>query len=170
MIEKSSSLDTFAAIATTLTVSGRDGMSLPSAAAHNGIRLPLTHGERPFPRPNAPKITTAAQLRDELTKLRERMQPFLQNLAPPMPTTRVLRPMEDFQWRIETPADRASFAAVLGGCGDWDVVRIPHYGPPLGVATTLYRTEFDLAEEIFSHERQVVCLDAVDYRCQVYLK
>ena len=169
MIEKSSSLDTFAAIATTLTVSGRDGMSLPSAAAHNGIRLPLTHGERPFPRPSAPKITTAAQLRDELTKLRERMQPFLQNLAPPMPTTRVLRPMEDFQWRIETPADRASFAAVLGGCGDWDVVRIPHYGPPLGVATTLYRTEFDLAEEIFSHERQVVCLDAVDYRCQVYL-
>lgn len=169
MIEKSSNIDTFAAIATELVALGIEGMQLPDAAARNHTRLPLTHGERRTPRPRAAKITTAEQLRGEFSKSRERMQPFLQDLAPPLPATRDVWRMEHFQWRIETPEDRSDFASVLSGGGGWEPVRIPHYGPPLGIATTLYRAEFDLSEKMVSHERQVICLDAVDYRCQVYL-
>jgi len=169
MIEKSSNIDTFAAIATEVVAQAREGMQLPDAASRNDSRLHLTNNQRRTPRLRAPKITTAEQLREELAKFRERMQPFLQNLAPPLPATRVVWAMEHFQWRIETPEDRSQFAAVLRGDGDWEPVRIPHYGPPLGIASTLYRAEFDLPDEMFSRERQVICLDAVDYRCQVYL-
>ncbi|MEX1115446.1 MAG: glycoside hydrolase family 2 TIM barrel-domain containing protein [Akkermansiaceae bacterium] len=169
MIEKSSTIDPFAAIASLLVAQGREGMQLPEAAPHNDTSLPLTYGDSQTPRPRVAKITTAEQLREELAKSRERMQPFLQNLAPPLPQTRGVRRMEDFQWRIEMPEDRSNFGSVLSGGGDWDQVHIPHYGPPLGIARTLYRAEFALMEDMFHHERQVICLDAVDYRCQVYL-
>lgn len=169
MIQKSSNIDQFAAIATELVAQGRSGMQLPATVARNTTLLPLTPGPRKSPRLSAPKITTNEQLRDALMKLQTQMHPFLLDLAPPLPLTREVYKMQNFQWRIETPDDRACFAKVLNGAGAWNSVQIPHYGPPLGVANTLYRAEFDLAEKMFSLDRQVICLDAVDYRCQVYL-
>lgn len=169
MNDNSSNIDCFAAIATVRASEGREGMQLPLALQRPVERLPLTHGARAQKRLIAPKIRTAEELTTELGRLRERMQPFLQDLAPALPATRGIFTMDRFQWRIETPEDRSGFMAVLNGGGSWEEVSIPHYGPPLGAATTLYRSEFALPESLFIQERQILCFDAVDYRCQVYL-
>ena len=169
MKETSANLDCFATIATTLVPEGREGMLLPEPLQCPQIRLPLTAGERQTPRPQISKSTTPEEVRAELVALRERMSPFLLDLAPPLPTTRGVFVMEHFQWRVETAEDRAGFLEVMQGAGTWEKVGIPHYGPPLGPASTLYRAEFDFPEWMFSRDRQVLCFDAVDYRCQVYL-
>jgi hypothetical protein len=74
------------------------------------------------------------------------MKPFLQDHSPKLPTTRDVLKIEAFQWLIETPADRANFSSVQQGGGIWEQIKVPHYGPPLGPAATLYRTEVDLAQ------------------------
>ncbi|MEY3479369.1 MAG: hypothetical protein RIQ71_144 [Verrucomicrobiota bacterium] len=97
------------------------------------------------------------------------MQPFLQDLAPALPATRVVFEIKRCQWREETAADRTSFADALSGQGEWTAVDLPHYGPPLGPAATLYRAELDLPAALFEAEKRILCFDGVDYRCQVYL-
>ena len=169
MNEKSSYIDRFAAIATARSENKRDGMAIPAFLARPLEHLPLTMGARQTPRPVAPKIRTEDELKSALAALRERMQPFLADQAPGIPVTRDIHPMDHFQWRVETPEDRGGFLSVLNGGGSWEDVRIPHYGPPLGPASTLYRSAFDLPESLFSKDRQILCFDAVDYRCQVYL-
>jgi hypothetical protein len=169
MQKQKAAVDTFAAIATELVSDRHAGLEAPSPAHKSSTHLPLQHGLLETPRPIAKKISTPEQLCSELAALRERMAPFLANLAPELSCHRPILEVLDFQWRIETPQDRAEFASVQNGSGEWQRVSIPHYGPPLGPASTLYRQEMDLPEEMFSRERQVLCFDAVDYRCQVYL-
>ena len=169
MQKQKAAVDTFAAIATELVSDRHAGLEAPSPAHKSSTHLPLQHGLLETPRPISRKISTPEQLCSELAALRERMAPFLANLAPELPCRRPIIEVRDFQWRIETPQDRAEFASVQNGSGEWQRVSIPHYGPPLGPASTLYRQEMDLPEEMFSRERQVLCFDAVDYRCQVYL-
>ena len=169
MQKQKAAVDTFAAIATELVSDRHAGLEAPSPAHKSSTHLPLQHGLLETPRPIAKKISTPEQLCSELAALRERMAPFVANLAPELSCRRPILEVRDFQWRIETPQDRAEFASVQNGSGEWQRVSIPHYGPPLGPASTLYRQEMDLPEEMFSRERQVLCFDAVDYRCQVYL-
>ena len=169
MQKQKAAVDTFAAIATELVSDRHAGLEAPSPAHKSSTHLPLQHGLLETPRPIAKKISTPEQLCSELAALRKRMAPVLANLAPELSCRRPILEVRDFQWRIETPQDRAEFASVQNGSGEWQRVSIPHYGPPLGPASTLYRQEMDLPEEMFSRERQVLCFDAVDYRCQVYL-
>jgi len=101
--------------------------------------------------------------------MRERMKPFLANHAPALPATRAKVELNQFQWRIEQPADRNTFHAALAGRGEWETVTIPHYGPPIGKAATLYRTTFDLPGDLISRECIALRFAGVDYKCQVYL-
>ena len=163
------SVDKFAAIATELVSNRHADLVYPERVPTPSRVLPLSAGMPETPMPRAPKITTAQELRSELAGLRARMAPFLANLAPPPVFRRGVMDVAEFQWRVETASDRADFESVERGVGVWEDVRIPHYGPPLGPAATLYRTSVDMPLEILSQERQVLCFDAVDYRCQVYL-
>jgi hypothetical protein len=161
--------DIFADIATKLPVDGRGGIEEPVEPGCPDRILPLSQpGEGAAPkRLRARKIETPAQLHAALAELRESTRPFLSNLAPALPDTRQRFAIDRFQWRIGTDED--CFAQSLEGVGQWEEVKIPHYGPPLGPASTLYRTTFDFPPEMLACERLVLCFGAVDYRCQVYL-
>ena len=169
MSKKSANIDRFAAIATELVSDRHSELRYPEMVPKSANALPLEPGSGQSSIPKAKKIKTPEQLRDALFDLRVRMKPFLQDHSPNLPATRDVLKIETFQWRIETPADRANFSSVQQGGGIWEQIKIPHYGPPLGPAATLYRTDVDLPQSMFSRERQVLCFDAVDYRCQVYL-
>ncbi|HWR98986.1 MAG TPA: hypothetical protein VN249_00150, partial [Prolixibacteraceae bacterium] len=109
------------------------------------INLPLTHNPRSVFKVVKP-ISTKEELAAELVKMRNRYEPFMQNLAPAPAETRKKIPLTEFNWRIETSADPADFAATLRGEGNWEKVKIPHYGPPLGRAVTYYFKEIELGK------------------------
>ena len=169
MNKKSANLDAFAAIATQTLSNRQDHLLCPEPAPKLQNRLSLNPPKNQDPLPRTKKINTHEALKAALEELRARMQPFLQNHAPQLPKTRNVIPIESFDWRIETPEDLADMSLVQQGGGAWEKVKIPHYGPPLGPAATLYRTALNLTPELFQRERQILCFDAVDYRCQVYL-
>ena len=75
---------------------------------------------------------------------------FLRDLTPPMPAVRTEIPLDSFDWRVETDADRLDFASVLKGAGKWEKIHIPHYSGPLGRVSTVYRTEFDVSPAMLS--------------------
>ncbi len=112
---------------------------------------------------------TADMLAEELAALRQRLAPFLANLAPELPVTRVGLGLESFQWREETAVDRADFMGILAGSGDWETVQIPHYGGPLGRAVAYYRTTFSPADEMRAFDRLFVCFKGVDYKAHVFI-
>ena len=169
MKKPSANSDQFAAIATEIVSKDRGGMEMPAMVKRPENILPLSEGNGESTRPLSKKIITPGELTEALDALRKGMEPFRKDLAPITPSNRCIFPVKDFQWRVETPSDRADFLSVMQGSGDWEKVSIPHYGPPLGPAATIYRVACDLPEGMMSSERQVICLDAVDYRCQVYL-
>ncbi len=161
--------DEFAEIATMSPVPLRPGLAQPARAAAPTTILPLQDGQTKSPLPLSKKILTAEQLTTALSEMRERMKPFLANHAPALPATRARLELDTFQWRIEQPADRNTFYDALAGLGEWETVTIPHYGPPLGKAATLYRTTFDLSADLISRESIALRFAGVDYKCQVYL-
>lgn len=112
---------------------------------------------------------TAAELTADLAELRRKMAPFLENQAPVLPRYRTIRKIESFNWRIQEEADKVDFQRVLKGDGPWTPVKIPHYGPPLGPATTFYRTEVNLEEADFAAGALFLCFKGVDYKARVYL-
>lgn len=115
------------------------------------------------------KLETAGQLREELERQRAYYEPFLNDLAPPLASHREKIPLETFDWRLQTEADLANFSEVLEGRGHWERVRIPHYGGPLGAATTYYRTEFTLSEAQWRRGDAFLCFRGVDYKAHVFL-
>jgi hypothetical protein len=163
--------DFFAGIADKYAVDGaKRGLQSPVA-----LPVPERHLALSDTPPSASRLETAPSIRtrEDLDKalgvLRARMRPFLSDHSRPLPATRDEFPVVRFDWRVESPEDRANFRSVLEGAGSWERVSIPHYGPPLGVAVTLYRTVLEIAESFLCRERQFLNFDAVDYRCQVYL-
>ena len=169
MHRKTESKDTFADIASQVRPVTRPGMAAPPRLPVPDVSLPLKPGAPPVARPLARKINSAEELKTALAGLRARMSPFLQDLAPAVPATRAVFGIKQCQWREETPSDRLSFTDVLAGKGEWTTVDLPHYGPPLGPAATLYRAELDFPAGLFAAEKRILCFDGVDYRCQVYL-
>ena len=101
-----------------------------------------------------PKLDTAEKLQAELARERKRHAPFLRNLAPALPSSRIVVPLEEFDWRP-------------GTTGDWTRVRIPHYGGPLGRAVTYYRTTFTVTEAMRAKGALFVCFRGVDYKAHV---
>jgi hypothetical protein len=116
-----------------------------------------------------PKLDSAAKLQHELARQRRRYARFMRNLAPEPERTRLAILLDKFDWRIQTPADLTDPTQPLQGKGEWIKVRIPHYGGPLGRATTLYRTTFQVTEEMLAKGALFVCFKGVDYRAHVFL-
>ena len=132
-------------------------------------RLPATADPAAVAWAPLPKLRTEAALNRELARLRRRHAPFLRDLAPAVDSTRLVTPLPEFAWRIEGEEDRRHFPAVLDGAGTWETVRIPHYGAPLGRASTLYRTEFEVTPEMQAKGALFACFDGVDYVAEVYV-
>ena len=114
------------------------------------------------------KLETPEQLRAELLHQREQHAPFLRDLAPPAPETRVIMPIDAFDWRLQTDDDRADFTTTLRGAGHWERVTIPHYGGPLGRATAYYRTTLQITEAMLAKGAIFLCFNGVDYATQVF--
>jgi len=115
------------------------------------------------------RLDTAEKLDRELDELRARYAPFMENLAPPIEETRLVLPLETFDWRVETDGDQADFGRVVAGLGEWETVQIPHYGGPLGRAATLYRTTFDITETMLAQGDVFLCCQGIDYRAHAFV-
>lgn len=168
--KKAVATDLFAQIAASFPANRHDLLQEPACdpLPCNALPINALQGNETR-RPKAPRIETVEEMQQALAALKERMSPFLSDFSPQMPQLRKTQLLQTFQWRIETPADRTAFESALKGDGQWDEVRLPHYGPPLGIATTLYRKEFTVSPEVSQQEKQILCFDAVDYTCEVYL-
>lgn len=169
MKKVSAELDYFAEIATAVRIHSRPGLTEPARAAAPDITLPLIAGAARDARPRASKIASAEDLARALADARERHREFLADFAPPLPATRERFELKTFSWRIERPEDRSDFQALAGGAGEWETVTVPHYGPPLGKAFTLYRVEFDLPAALVAKEVVALRFRGVDYKCEAYL-
>lgn len=77
--------------------------------------------------------------------------------------------LDSFDWRMETPADQAEFAATLAGQGSWNRLKIPHYCGPVGRAVMYYRTEFQLTKPMLEQGALSVCFKGVDYKAHVFV-
>lgn len=159
--------DRFADIATRSAVR-TNGLIEPAPPVLPATYLPpLTHNRHPF-QPGNP-MDTREELTAELQRKRAEYAPFLRNLAPELPATRSVKLLDTFDWRVATDDDRSNMQAVLAGKGNWSPVKIPHFGPPIGKATTYYRTSFTLSAEQLRNHSVVLRFGAVDYKATVYL-
>jgi len=116
-----------------------------------------------------PKLDTPAKLHHELKRQRRNYSRFLQDFAPKPQATRTRMPLKTFDWRIETPADLNDFKYAINGKGRWQQVEIPHYGGPLGRATTYYRTTFLITKAMLKRGTLFVCFKGVDYKAHVFI-
>ena len=114
-------------------------------------------------------MDTPDELQQELIRMRKKYLPFLNNYAPKMQETRERLYFKKFNWRIETPEDRKYFDSTLEGKGNWIMVNIPHYGPPVGRKTTFYYKEFKLTHGMLNYDCQFICFKGVDYRAKIFL-
>jgi len=131
---------------------------------------PLSEHSTPTEAPHYVTARNEAELKAELTALRERMLPFLENHAPPLTSYRCAQPLTSFDWRIETEADQKDFTTqVIEGQGAWETVDIPHFGAPMGRATTFYRTSIDFSAEDLAKGSTFICFKGADYKAHVYL-
>ena len=99
-------------------------------------------------------MQTHAQLQDALQEMRQRYAPFLAELAPALESMRQTVTLSDFRWKREEDT-----------C--WQTVSLPHYGAPLGNASTQYETEFTLGE-IPAGRRVFVVVNGADVRDLIY--
>jgi hypothetical protein len=117
----------------------------------------------------APRIDTAEKLQAELVRQRRRYAPFLKDHAPALPCLRIAQRLENFQWRLETDADRSDFQHPLTGAGDWTEIKVPHFGGPIGRAVAYYRTTFAVTRKMLDKGAVFVRFGAVDYKAQVFV-
>ncbi|MDF2511571.1 MAG: ebgA 3 [Herbinix sp.] len=141
------------------------GLQAPTPEAMNKKVWGIEKQEKQIAFP--PKMSTKEELYEELESWKQKFRPFLQRLAPQLMTSEKKEELKEFFWRIETKDDQQDFISVLEGQGDWEKVSIPHYGKPLGMAVTFYRTEFSVSWE----KEEAVFLDfkGVDYIAQVFV-
>jgi hypothetical protein len=114
-------------------------------------------------------MSSKEELNAELKKRRAMYEPFLKNIAPVLPSMRQQLFLSEFQWREQTPADILNFISVLQGEGDWQTVKIPHYAPPLGRATTFYYKEIEIPRNMLNSEALFICFKGVDYKASVFV-
>ncbi len=117
----------------------------------------------------AKKINDAAGLAKELQKQRKKYAKFMANLAPALKSKRQQICLDTFDWRRQTKQDLKDAGFAQAGKGKWKKVAIPHYGEPLGKATTYYRTTFTLTAKQIKVGALFICFKGVDYKAQVYV-
>ncbi len=140
----------------------------PQPPALPDKRLPVNHQPKAAFRPMN-RLDTPEELARELSTMREKHQPFLQDLAPNLAPERLVQELTAFGWRKETGEDRRNFTGVLAGEGAWEEVQLPHYGPPLGKAVTYYRTTFPVSEGMLGLGAVFVRCKGVDYKAHVFV-
>ena len=159
--------DQYANIAISGISTEGKGLAMVTPPEFTPARLPVEPAEGPrtiFPS----GMSTEEELHAALSAWKAKLAPFKARLAPALEIPRRRAPLDEFDWRIETPEDRRDFAGVLAGKGAWEKVRIPHFGEPLGSAATYYRAVFSVDapgpdEAVFIH----FC--GVDYKAQVFV-
>lgn len=160
--------DFFAEIALSDNTESRGKLELPEKEKVS--ILEIVWDEDPAQRRRkARRIATEEELKAGLESLREQYLPFLDNHAPDLEDVRSVMEFSEFDWRVERPEDRRAFPAALDGFGEWQSVKIPHFGPPLGKAATLYRCAFELPDWSDNYDQLSFCFGGIDYRCQIYL-
>ena len=132
------------------------------------IYLPEMKGKRAAFKPME-RMDTKEELQKELARMRKKFVPFLNNYAPQLKEMRKQLFLKEFNWRIETQEDQLNFCDALKGKGEWTTVKVPHYGPPEGRATTYYYKEFKLTQEMLGFNSQFICFKGVDYRAKVFV-
>ena len=161
--------DFFAAVAAQTVDYRAEGLVEPEPPVLPETHLPVDAANQPVFSPRE-KMDGEAALQAELEAYRRRYAPFMQDAAPPASVqTRRSHALSQFRWRIQTAEDAQDFTAVLGGAGSWESVTVPHYGAPLGMETTLYRTTFELAAADLAFDRASVCFKGVDYKAHVFI-
>ncbi len=160
--------DVFAEIAGKRLQQRRRELTEPQPSKLTAVNLPVQSGRKHAFIPPA-KIDSNETLKKDVQTLCDRYRPFLQNLAPKPLDYRCRRSLGSFDWRIETETDRREFQRVLLGKGSWQRVIIPHYGPPTGRASTLYRCVFRLDENMLDADALFIHFNGVDYKAHVFI-
>ena len=114
------------------------------------------------------QITTKQELQLELDSIKKQYAGFLQSFSPTQKTLRRKLPIETMRWRIETIDDQQNFKHTLEGWGQWEEVKMPHYGPPIGHAVTYYTKEIELNEEMLQLGSLFTCFKGVDYKAEIF--
>lgn|GEM_PF-165670 len=146
-----------------------EGLIEPQPPSQPHRILTLAAGSREGAFEPMRRLSTSAELAEELERQRTRYAPYMERHAPELPSRRLRQELEAFDWRIGTGADEGDFAGVLAGRGAWERVSIPHYGEPIGRAFTLYRTSFAVTEQMLAIGRIYLVFKGVDYRTHVYV-
>lgn len=115
------------------------------------------------------KLDTKEEIRIALDSLKRQFLPYMRDLAPAMTEMRIRRQLDSFAWRRETNRDKKDFPGVLQGDGEWQQVRVPHYGEPLGKAVTYYRRSFEVTPEMLAKGAVFAHFKGVDYKAQVFV-
>ncbi len=159
--------DHFGAIAAGEIGSKRAPLVFPTPTPKNGVRFPLT-AHKGKATDVYKKMSTRAELDEEIERLKEDYALFLQKLAPKPEKTRDILNLTAFSMREATEDDLSDFGRVLRGEGEWKNITVPHYFGPTGAAVSYYRTVFTLKKPakdkaVFLH------FDGVDYIAEVFL-
>lgn len=124
---------------------------LPKPLPNHTISLDYTEGQ---PTAVPSKMHTRDELTAALQKKREQYAPFLKDYAPKQKSCREVLQLSEFCWKKKTDTE-------------WKTVSIPHYGEPLGAATTVYETSFSIQVPAGKHIFLVI--NGADYKAQVYI-
>lgn len=162
------SQDKFADIGTRDYENRKRLLVVPQPPVLPDISLDVTNNPSAAFKP-VKEISTKEELYAELDKMRKQYEPFMQNLAPPVVSSRHQIPLTEFEWREEIQSDIDNFPATLRGEGAWEKVKIPHFGPPIGRAVTYYFKELDLLTDDFSGGTLFICFKGVDYKASVFI-
>ncbi|MDQ8192903.1 glycoside hydrolase family 2 TIM barrel-domain containing protein [Coraliomargarita sp. SDUM461004] len=162
--------DIFADIAAGSSLIQRDGLKTPALPEVNerSLSLKSSVSDQDFI-VRVSRMSTAAELKAALAAERQKMKPFLNDFSPRQVELRKEHVFSECLWRVGAAGDAVDLGAAIKGEGNWEAVSIPHYGPPLGQAFTLYRVEFDAPDALAALPSQFLCFKAVDYICKPYL-
>jgi len=161
--------DFFANITTLDNQTLSEGLYQPTPPKLN-LR-PLPEHPSPTEAPTYQTASTEDALNAELATLRAQMLPFLKKHAPKLENHRSSQSLESFDWRIETAADQADFTGqVTDGGGDWETVTIPHFGAPMGRATTFYRTTVSFTADDLAIGSSFISFKGADYKAHLHLR
>ncbi len=161
-------MDRFAQIAKEGVSVQERGLIIPEPEKKDAIFLQNVVDDR-YQFTPLKKMDSEEELSEALLAAREEYRPYMQDLAPAMEELRERMPLQRAGWRIQTEADQQDFQGVLDGKGQWEEVRLPHYGAPVGKATTFYRMRFDLTESMLAKDAIYLCFKGVDYKAAVYV-
>lgn len=157
--------DQFANIAAGGVLTAGKGLEAPTPERLDKKTWAVNQGGEDYGFP--PKMNTKEELYEELERWKKAYRPFMKKLAPKQEKLEKVQELKTFQWREETGEDRSDFRNVLEGAGSWETVEIPHYGGPLGLAVTYYRTNFQVNWE--AGEAVFIYFKGVDYIGKVYI-